>query len=36
MGRDLIGAAEQWSVRVRASDLGDHPYHMPPEEAAKF
>jgi len=36
MGGDLIRAAEQWSQRVKASDLGDHPYHMLPDEAARF
>jgi 3-methyl-2-oxobutanoate hydroxymethyltransferase len=36
LGEDLAKAAEVWIEKVRASDLGVHPYTMSDGEAAKF
>jgi hypothetical protein len=36
MGRDLMDAAERWIEKVRASELGEHPYRMAEGETAKL
>ena len=36
LGEDLINAAGRWIEKVRASDLGEHPYRMADGERADF
>jgi 3-methyl-2-oxobutanoate hydroxymethyltransferase len=36
LGEPLMNAAQQWVRKVRASDLGEHPYAMSPDEQRKF
>ena len=36
LGETLTEAAQRWVRKVRAGDLGEHPYAMSPEERRKF
>ena len=36
LGEGLTEAAQRWVRKVRAGDLGEHPYAMSPEERRKF
>ncbi len=36
LGQTLTEAAQRWVRKVRAGDLGEHPYAMSPEERRKF
>ena len=36
LGQTLTEAAQRWVRKVRAGDLGEHPYAMTPEERRKF
>jgi len=36
LGGAIERAAERWRERVRDGELGEHPYRMSPEEAARF
>lgn len=36
LGQTLTDAAQRWVRKVRAGDLGEHPYAMSPEERRKF
>ena len=36
LGEPLVAAAQKWIQKVRANDLGEHPYRMSDDERARF